>query len=1075
MTSQSHIIHQYSVGECTSNGITSKNAVGPAETEATKHKQMDQHLGESEHRFRCLVENAAVAICIVDMKGRFTYVNTATTRLLGYSIQELLGHAFRDFLHPDDRDKMVRLFIKTFGLRRQPPSVEFRGVSKDGHVLHLMTKPTKFEINGKTVGFQAVIVDITEQKKAEKAIRENQQKFERLFKGNPEAAVYWDADWRILDANPRFTELFGYPLAEIKGKSNAEVIVPENKLKEAEILGKMSQEGYIDYDTVRKRKDGSLIPVSMSVAPIIVDGRLVGYVGLYKDITARKKAEEEAQKSEERYKSLFENARDVILTADLEGNVTSINKAIEEYGWKREEIIGKNMLGLMSKESWPSLLKGIEQIAEGRLLEGEIELATPIGKKITEYKSNPIVQNNRTVGVQVIGRDITERKLMETRLSVLNFFAGKLNAANSLDEIYRLILDAMEKTLGFEYAEIDVIDKGKFRVACQRGYNRAVCDLPLDGTKGGIIVRAARSRKTVLVHDVKEDPDYVESIWDIRSEIVTPITATNEVLGVLNVESKRIGAFNEKDAMLLEILASHAATTISNLRKRSQIETALGIIRESEEKYRNLFENAQDIIVTIDLEGKITSVNRLVKKYGYDRKKMIGESVFELIPEEDWLGRQRNLQELAQGRSTESEFKIKTLNNSDYAIVDARSNPIIQGNKIVGAQTILRDITERKELERKLRQYSEHLEELVQKRTEEMLETERRCSILLDQASDGVVIVQNGKMIYANKKTQELFGYPTNKLDSLSILHIIEEFVEKRNVHALKEMYERKFAGGHSPVTFETTASAKNGECLSIEVSSNLIQYQGQPASINIIRDISMRKKMEQERLKLEKLATIGELATMVAHDLRNPLSAIRNASFHIRNTCPKIASAECNTALEMLGIIEQQTVFANNIVSDLLDYAILKPLQKKRQSVNRILENSLPKGNVPENIMLETNFAENLFASVDDVQLERVFLNMIKNAVQAMPNGGKLEITTRETRNNVEIVFTDNGVGIPKENFGKLFQPLFSTKPKGIGMGLCICKKVIEQHSGSIEVKSKIAQGTSFTIKLPKEKRVIV
>jgi signal transduction histidine kinase len=171
-----------------------------------------------------------------------------------------------------------------------------------------------------------------------------------------------------------------------------------------------------------------------------------------------------------------------------------------------------------------------------------------------------------------------------------------------------------------------------------------------------------------------------------------------------------------------------------------------------------------------------------------------------------------------------------------------------------------------------------------------------------------------------------------------------------------------------------------------------------------------------------------------------------------------------------MLNIIEQETIFANNIINDLLDFAAKRPLQKKKQNINEIIEDSLTKGNIPRNIEVKRNFAKKATATLDEKQLERVFLNLIKNAVQAMPDGGKLAVTTKETKDNVEIIFADTGIGISEENMSKIFQPLFTTKAKGIGMGLPICKNIVEQHNGTIEVKSKAGQGTTFLIKLPKK-----
>jgi PAS domain S-box-containing protein len=259
--------------------------------DVTERKRAEEAISKSEERFRSLVEETSVPIAISDLKGRFTYLNRAFAELLGYSTEELLHRPFKAFLHPKDRGRITRLFLGAIVMRREPYNFEFRALHKDGHILHLMSKPTRLAVNGKTVGFQAIIVDITDRKKAEELILESQQKFAGLFRDNPEATAYLGPDCRVLDINPRFEKLFGYSLEEIKGKRINDVVVPESRTKEGDALDKKALKEYVYRDTIRRRKDGSLVPVSASAAPIKSAGKIAGIIVTYHDISDLKNTE----------------------------------------------------------------------------------------------------------------------------------------------------------------------------------------------------------------------------------------------------------------------------------------------------------------------------------------------------------------------------------------------------------------------------------------------------------------------------------------------------------------------------------------------------------------------------------------------------------------------------------------------------------------------------------------------------------------------------------------------------------------------------------------------------------------
>ena len=169
------------------------------------------------------------------------------------------------------------------------------------------------------------------------------------------------------------------------------------------------------------------------------------------------------------------------------------------------------------------------------------------------------------------------------------------------------------------------------------------------------------------------------------------------------------------------------------------------------------------------------------------------------------------------------------------------------------------------------------------------------------------------------------------------------------------------------------------------------------------------------------------------------------------------------------LNILQREILRVNEIISDLLDFTRIKQPFFKEVDINIFIKDILENFKFPENIILKKHLdAELPRIQIDSNQIQQAFQNIILNAIQAMPEGGKLEIKTLTSENTVEIVFKDTGVGIPRENLQKIFEPLFTTKATGIGLGLSIVKDIVESHKGMIYVESEVDVDTSFTVKLP-------
>ena len=229
-------------------------------------------------------------------------------------------------------------------------------------------------------------------------------------------------------------------------------------------------------------------------------------------------------------------------------------------------------------------------------------------------------------------------------------------------------------------------------------------------------------------------------------------------------------------------------------------------------------------------------------------------------------------------------------------------------------------------------------------------------------------------------------------------------------------------------------------------------------------------KETHERLLKSERLVAIGEVANMVGHDLRNPLQSIENATYYLNNELPRLPPSTPipQKAIEMLQVINDSVNYADKIIRDLHDFSATKKPALKKTNINAIVKETLSQVKAPENVELILELRHLPKINVGKGMIKRVFLNLAINGIQAMENGGTLKVSTKKTKGFVEVSFKDTGVGASKENMRKLFTPFFTTKAKGMGMGLSICKKFVDAHGGSIEVESEEGKGTTFTVKLP-------
>jgi PAS domain S-box-containing protein len=364
-------------------------------------------------------------------------------------------------------------------------------------------------------------------------------------------------------------------------------------------------------------------------------------------------------------------------------------------------------------------------------------------------------------------------------------------------------------------------------------------------------------------------------------------------------------------------------------------------------------------------------------------------------------------------------------------------------------------------MEEKLKRYSEYLEELVEERTRELRASERSYRQLVENAAEGIWAVDvEERTTFVNKRMAEIMGYTIDEMIGkplFSLLHLTAE-------HSAKTGFGRKKQDITEREEFKTVRKDGTEAYVSFCASPILDDEERFVGTLACVTDITESKRMEEQLRQKERLAAIGEMAAMVGHDLRNPLTGISGAVYILRE---KYGSLMDEKGIEMFKLIDSGIEYSNKIVNDLLDYSGELRLERIESDVRSIIQNALSMVDVPKNVQVIDSTDNEARVSVDEDVLKRALINLIKNAVEAMPDGGTLTITSKKSDGNVEIRFIDTGVGMTKEAQERIWRPFFTTKAKGMGFRLPITKRIIEAHGGSVSAESTVGKGATFKITL--------
>ncbi len=485
----------------------------------------------------------------------------------------------------------------------------------------------------------------------------------------------------------------------------------------------------------------------------------------------------------------------------------------------------------------------------------------------------------------------------------------------------------------------------------------------------------------------------------------------------------------------------------------------------SESRYKDLVENSPEMIHSVDINRYFVHVNKTeLNILGYTLQEMQNKKIEDVVPEEEKKKVIKHIERaVKEGISTiETQFISKSGKRADVDVTaTAQYHPIT--SKFVKTRAFVRDITDRKKLERQLKEYYDMLEQRVADRTKELRETKDYLESLFEAANDVIYTLNpDGIITYVNKKVEE-WGYTKGELVGSSFLKILS--------HRHQGDRFKKTVSEGIRQTYEVEVIDKSGgEKYAVLSVSPLKDNNGRITGVlGIAKDITDQKMLEQQVAQAEKMSAIGQLAAGIAHEINNPLGGILNCVYNLRK---KRLSAEREE--EYLKSMEDGIRRVHKIVDQLLDFSQQHEPELTNVDINLLVENvlSLTGYAISKNgIKLKKELApEPIKLMADRHKMGQVVMNILLNAVQATKKKGQIKVRTFREDGWCCIDITDSGEGIPPHILPKIFDPFFTTKDvgKGTGLGLAVSLGIVEKHSGRIEIKSEAGKGSSFIIKLP-------
>jgi len=991
-------------------------------------------LTASEERYRVVVENAHEAILVVQ-DGRIAFANAKANEISGYSAEEGLGREIGDFIVPEDREMAIDRAARRLRGENAPAHYTVPFTDKWGNLKWLDIAAAALIWEGKPA-LLYFLNDVTESKRTQELLTESEESYRRIVETANEGICAIDANIRLTFVNHRLAQMLGYSVEEMVGQLAADFMfeedLPDIRRRIAERHG--GQAGR--YEQRLRRKDGSTCWVATSGAPLKDDeGRFAGSFAMFADINESRKTREELRASEERHRLVVENAHEAIVVIQ-EGRVVFANsKILELSGWTVEEALSRPMFEFVHPDDldmianrYVARLTGedVPSFYEARFVErsGKIKWGE-VNAVLCQWEGKP--------AVIAFLNDITERKKMQDdlRSSMKNY---RLLAENMTDVAWTTDMNlnvtymspSAERVWGYSMDEAMKLrlDQMLMPESYERGIEfftkLMASEASAEGSPpGGWLVELQLRHKN-------SSPIWAEERMSfIRDEAGQPI-------GLLGVTR--------------------------DICERRKAEDAL---RASEERFRTVFQRSPIGIMLYDSAGQLSDMNKVALDiFGLPAfsaamapalfdDPTLNESARERLlaggtvryegPFDFDKGRERGL--YLTGRNGLAHLLL--------SITALRRDPAAAP---AGYVALVQDVTDRKLAEEALRQ------------------SEAKYRALVESSPDGILSVdQQGKILDCNHSVCVLLGYGREELASLSM----DRLLPAKESRSRSVSSDGLLTGESAEVELEL--QRREGQAIPIWaklVRSGDREGEGERTTI-YMRDIAERKKLDELK---------DEFIGLVSHELRSPLTVIIGAintaldewhslSAEELHQLLKDAAIEAEALSHLLGnLLELSRAQADRLLLNVEPVGVQRSARKAIEKLNR---QSYP----PHHLVVDLP-GRLPHVSADELRLERILYNLLENGMKYSPEGSEIRVSARREDDHLIVSVSDQGEGIPPRDQSKLFKPFHQIGQVipgplgGAGLGLLVCRRLVEAHGGRIWVESEPGNGSTFSFTLPVTKR---